>query len=207
MSCRKVQGGELGVFPIPTVTHITSNGSYTSPAGARYLEVYAIGGGGGGGGGVVGGMSGSGGGAGGVSYKIFAPGTYAVTCGTGGAGNAGTAAGSAGTSTDFGTGALIANGGSGGSGGTSSTPRRGGLSGAIHVTSLYPLTAEPGHPGTISRSGRGGANLFGDSGQGSTGSVVPTAAPGSVYGGGASGGNNGGGAAGGEGGVIVFEYY
>lgn len=212
MSCRKIEGETLSQFKLPTVTTITTSGSYTSPDGVDYLEVYAIGGGGGGGGSSSTSNSGYGGGSGAVSFKFFPPGTYAVTIGTGGAGGStsGTA-GSSGTQTSFGS--LIALAGLGGAGGATVTPRRGGLAGGISGTADLTFSRQPGFPRasgslTLDTSGAGGSNLFGTGGASAFSSTTqPSSSPQGFGGGGAGGINVDTGTNGGPGGVIVIEHY
>jgi len=121
------------------VQFFLADNTWTKPAGAKTVEVYAFGAGGGGSGGaVLGGLNasrgGAGGGGGGFAYKKFSAdalsATEAVVVGTGGNGGAGAVEtgttntngsnGSGGGTSSFGS-FVIALGGSGGAGGTPST--------------------------------------------------------------------------------------
>ncbi len=216
MSCRKIGGVVSSSFKNPTVVELTSGTSYTSPADADYLEVYAIGGGGGGGG-ATSSNAGCGGGAGAVSFKFFPAGTYTYSIGSGGAGGTTSGAlvgvsGSAGTQTSFDT--LIAPGGAGGSGGSTSGAKRGGLGGGISVTADCNFARQPGYPAektTHDTSGQGGSNLFGTGGAGfySSDVIGSVGQNGLFLGGGGSGGLGAdrAGGAGAAGGIIIIEHY
>lgn len=157
------------------MTLLTSNTTYTVPAGVYYLKVTAIGGGGGGGGGTTSGdiesgwsssYGGSGGGAA-TSSSVIAttPGTnYAVTVGAGGAGTTGTGA-TGGTST-FGGSVVTAGGGSGGS---TSNSGAGGTSGI--GTLVVGGNRGAGSVGGGSTYGGGGSGGFGSGGAGSSGTA------------------------------------
>ena len=156
----------------------TSNGTWTKPAGCKFVEVLVIGAGGGGGGGSVhtvdSAQGGAGGAGGGISIAKFAASilgaTETVTTGVGGAGGAGAIStvstpgtgGSAGTASSFGT-FLTAGFGTGGTGGTGS----GGTGGIGGIGLTYTGTTGgiggigtgPGSVGTastISTTGGGG---------------------------------------------------
>lgn len=113
---------ETGSTPIKTT--FTSSGTWTKPAGLKYIDVEIWGGGGGGSGGDDNGNdNGNGGGGGAYNYKRFLASelstTETVTVGAGGAGGAGSGPGGSGTNgsvggtTSFGT-LLYAYGGGGG---------------------------------------------------------------------------------------------
>lgn len=95
-----------------------SSGTYITPSGVVYIDVYGVAGGGGAGGARGGGsscaVSGGGGGGGYFFKRIVSPlASYAYAIGSGGAGGSDIANGSNGTATTFGTSFLIANGGLG----------------------------------------------------------------------------------------------
>ena len=89
MGCfRTVDGSGSVSFKMPNTRVFTSSGTYTSPAGVNYIQVFVIGGGGGGGGGssIAPDIGGCGGGASAPGVGFFEPGVFTFTIGTGGAG-------------------------------------------------------------------------------------------------------------------------
>lgn len=187
---------------LPTVSALTSgSGTFTTPAGARWLEVELVGGGGGGGGPVAtpSGISCSGGGgAGGYIRKVItAPAaSYSYAVGTAGATGTGVS-GSAGGNTTFGT--LTANGGAGGSD-TTNSPTIAGPGGAGGTTSGtaagdVAITGQIGgycwgmQSAGIGSGGEGGSSPLGFGGQPvALGGGVSGGVPGTGYGAGAGGG-------------------
>lgn len=184
-----------------SVQSFIASGTWTKPAGARYVEVYAIGQGGGGGGGAgdqdndqAGG--GAGGGGGGYSVARFAAGaltdTVAVTVNTGGTGGAGTPAGvsaavgtdgTAGSDSSFGT-YIIAKGGGGGQGG--------------RINSSGASTAGTGGKGAIPLATQGIAGGNGGNGNANGTAAASTELYVPTGGGGGGGSRTGTGAAGGS---------
>jgi hypothetical protein len=97
LSARTISGLGGGVSlagTLPTVTEILgpASGTYTTPAGCVYIDVYVTGAGGGGSGGNSASVArryGNGGGSGDVSFGVFQPGSYSYALHSGGAGGAG----------------------------------------------------------------------------------------------------------------------
>lgn len=216
----------------PAINVYTANGTWTKPAGARYVRVRCVGGGGGGGGAAATASgqrsAGAGGGAGGYVEKLYPAAdldaTEAVVVGAAGAAGANTGGnGGAGGISSFADLAdlIQATGGAGGEGGpvaSGATVQAGGPGGV-------------GSGGTINVAGGGGTQGFtsgatsgilavagtGGSSALSGGAVAPLANvagnAGGAYGGGGSGGANGAsqvgrdGGAGGAGVVIVEAYF
>lgn len=112
---------------------ITSTGTWTKPAGCKFVKVYVTGSGGGGGGGTGGSSSGAGGGAGGTAIKVLdvsAIATATITigaAGTGGTANGGNASDGADCVWADGTNTLTGLGGIGGHGGVGDDGGLGGL--------------------------------------------------------------------------------
>lgn len=204
----------------------TADGTWTKPAGAKFVDVYLIGGGGGGGAGNIDVStpfaSGGGGGAGGgYSYQRFRAdtltSTVAVTRGAGGTG--GTTAGQAGTAggnTSFGS-YLIATGGGGGGGGVvnGAAPTaaaagvgslfNGSLAG-VGVTTIAACGGGNGGAGNAGAGGTGGGRATTATLAGGTGGTGAHPGPGGAGGNGNSfdsdepvGGTGGGGGGGGGG--------
>lgn len=94
----------LGTIPTMTVIDTSGSGTYTSPLGCVYFEVYILAGSGGGGGGGAGtdDRYGGGGAGGNLAFGIFLPGTYSYSIGTGGTGAVAGADGTNGVSSTFG---------------------------------------------------------------------------------------------------------
>lgn len=202
-----------------------ATGTYTKPAGLKYVIVEAVGGGAGGGGETDVYSGGGGGGGGGYAKKtILATSlgtTETVTIGAGGAGGV-NGTGSVGGNTSFGS-FVTANGGAGGIGGTASAIVAGGAggsasSGDINIsggTGSYGGGASTGSAASVSTGGAGGSSQMGRGGAGTlvAGAGIIVGQIGSGIGGGGSGGasaNNAGdnqGGAGTSGFVGVYEYY
>lgn len=210
----------------------TGNGTWTKPAGARFVKVVVIGAGGGGGSGgkSTGAQANSGGGGGGGAVQIGVfnaddlNATETITVGAGGAGGAAVTAadtagnnGSDGGFSSFGT-WIRAGGGGGGQGGTlSSTLQRGGGGGggfgsASGVTGGTPLatadTAGIGSQGVSSNTVGGSLGICAEYG-GASGSGANNVGGSSIYGGaggGAGGSYNGTGTSAGYAGGTVQSY-
>jgi len=202
----------LGTQPTYVEFATPGSGTYTSPAGCVYIEVYAVGPGGGGAGGVttLSRRSGGGGGAGGCAFGIFAAGSYSYTVATGGAGGATTnLPGSTGSGpTIFDT--MEAGSGEGGicALSTDAVGYTAASSGAITnaLLTIGRASAEP--PGF--HSSRGGANLFnGFTGSGGYDAAAAVNGGSGQRGGGGGGGNNSAaaGGVGGNGCITIIEYY
>jgi hypothetical protein len=207
----------------PTIQRFTTgSGTYTTPAGVKWIRVRMLGAGGGGGG--VGTTTTAGaGGTGGTSTF----GSFTAVGGTGGAANNGTAGGdgSAGGTGGTGTASVIRMpGGPGGRGTPVNASYAFGL-GGIGGGSVFGITPPNGSAAVSGRdnSGAGGtgftanSSVIGGSGGGGAGEYVETiiASPSSSYsyavgaGGtaGAAGTSGGAGGVGGSGLIIVEEYY
>jgi hypothetical protein len=198
----------------PTFVELTtpSSGSYTTPNGCVYIEVYATGpgGGGAGGGSNAGRRSGGGGGAGACAFGMFAAGTYTYTVASGGAGGATTdLPGSAGSGpTIFGT----MQAGSGAGGVAPLTADAVGYTAAasgITTNSLFSIGIIAADPPGFQGS-NGGGNLF-KALSGSGGFSLSAAVNGQI---GLTGGGGGGGhqtassgGTGGNGCITIIEYY
>lgn len=214
----------------PTVQTFTSgSGTYTTPAGVKYIRVRMVGGGGGGGSGGT--ASGAAGGAGGNT--TFGSSLLTANGGSGGSGGGtsvggnGTAGGAGGAATvsspafgnsatggsgSYGSGGISGNNVSGGSGAASPFGGAGGLGSAWTAGSA--AAANTGSGGGGGGSGNGGMG----GGGGGAGAYIdayilnPSASysyqvGGSGTSGGNSGGSGGAGGAGGSGIIIVEEYY
>jgi len=198
----------------PTTTYLTgpASGTYTTPTGCVYIEVYVTGAGGGGAGGntsSAGAKYGGGGGGGDVSYGTFQAGSYSYELHSGAAGGAFSGNGS--SAAQYSTfGILKASGGSGGD--------EGGLiidSGAAKwnpdpsvKNSLIEFGYQRGLPSGFHPS-NGGYNLFnGGFGRSMRTDVNNDGDVGVKDGGGGGGGALGaGGSAGAPSSLLVIEYY
>ena len=181
----------------------TANGSWSKPAWARRIEIWAMGGGGGGGSGRRGAAAtvrcgGGGGAAGGIGFDTFLASdfgtTLTVTIGAGGAGGAAAAAndtngagGAIGGTSSVADGALVlisGNGGGGGQGGTATAGAAGSgnstLAGLSNAGGAASTTGTAGANGVASTFTRG-------SGGGAAGGGLTTADAASAGGGGALG--------------------
>lgn len=212
-------GGLLG-----DTKYFASNGTWTKPAGLRFVVVELVGGGGGGGGCAATGSgeasAGGGGGAGGYARKKILAGdlaaTVTVTRGSGGAGGAtGANNGGSGGASSFGS-HVSAGGGGGGGGGMPTPTQASAASGAGGSGSGGDINIDGGDGyasrcagGTPVEFGSGADSRLGSGGRGyiNTGNVAK------LYGGGGSGNSNtpsrasGAGFAGSAGIVIVQEYF
>jgi len=217
MGCfRTVDGSGSVSFKMPNTRVFTSSGTYTSPAGVNYIQVFVIGGGGGGGGGssIAPDIGGCGGGASAPGVGFFEPGVFTFTIGTGGAGGATDTNGGHGVKTEFNTSPvttiLKGTNGFGGQAGSAIIPA-GGPGGFTDGGSQYTLGRETGGASALHMSGYGGSNYFGTGGRGalSLGAFVSNGESGSGFGSGGSGGieNLSTGGAGAPGAVIIIEYF
>ena len=162
----------LGI--IYTKQIFTASGTWTKPAGCRFIEVECVGGGGGGGGGVGDANPSintcTGGGGGGAFARslidVTAITSETVTIGAGGAGSTGNVTGITGGDTSFGA-LVIAKGGAGSAGNTafSSSVKAGAYGGfASASTGDFKLNGGAGTKGfcvsTLATSGEGGSSFY-----------------------------------------------
>lgn len=195
---------------LPTVQEFIAGGTWTRPAGCRYIVVEGSGAGGGGGGsGTVANRAGGGGGAGGyfrILIDVTSLASQIHTVGVAGAGGTLGSAGAAGTSTVFG--AFSATGGMGGLGGAS-TPSNDanggqGIGGDVNIQGGSGSSGSSTH----ARGGDGGGSFFGG---GAGGSEAVGGSALSLGSGGAGGGTSSGvernGGSGRYGALIITEYY
>jgi hypothetical protein len=166
------------------VQTFTSDDTWNKPAGAKIVEVIAIGAGGGGGSGRRGATStarnaGGGGGGGAISRKTFIASSLAssvtVTVGVGGTGGAAVttndtdgASGNSGTASSFGT-LLLAGGGGRGMLGDDTTSGDGGGGGGVAGNSTTGNGGSPGPLSGIAPNAISGAGANGSSGSSSSG--------------------------------------
>jgi hypothetical protein len=201
--------------PTPSIRILTSGSTYTTAATVLYIVVEIVGGGGAGGNGRTGGTApnaGSGGGAGGYVKRIFPPGTYSYTIGSGGsaagAGNGGN--GSPGTTTTFAS--MTANGGGGGQGAGATQPITPGIGGSASGGGAagFSLRGDPGGACGLNNGGNGASSYFGGGGRGVYSSGIASGLPGTDFGAGGGGGCShqagGTGGDGAPGAVIITEY-
>lgn len=206
---------------LPTVqTFTTGSGTYTSPAGCRWIKIKMVGGGGGGASatGASGQTStGSGGGGAGYVEHAMAAGSYSYAVGAGGA------ATSNGGNSTFNTSALIAYGGFGtsftsgaGTGANrSSGSGAGGSASGGNIANIPGCNGENGfrYSGSEGVGARGGNSyMSSQSGQSLSASNAIAGFAGQSYGGGGGGGSSGStstatGGSGANGVIIVEEYY
>lgn len=217
--------GSFGTNGIPAVTtYASGSGTYSVPAGAKYLLIQVQGAGGGGGGGAYtspNGQEGGGGGGGGYSQKILSvsgltSGTYVVgASGTGGAGgvSSGVNGNNGGNSTfTFNGTTLTGGGGSGGAGANPAGPYiNGGGNGGAASSGDINSQGQPGFyglntPGSAPiTSGGGGASFLGTAGQYVYYQTIGNA--GLQGGGGSGGGGNNTGGNGGSGLIVITSYF
>ena len=214
---KKVKPTNLGAAGIDTVSVqvFTGDGTWTKPAGVKYVRIVCVGSGGGGGG-AKNASGGCGGGGGGGSYAekildVQAVSSAAVTVGAAGTGGVASPAGAgvAGGDVSFGTDCI----GKGGSGGGVTSPGAGGVAGTgdIKIVGQAGATGVSGSGATYILNG-GGGNSGGGFGYG--GRPVGTDGagnPGTGYGGGGGGGlddddSGSAGGAGTKGICIVYEF-
>lgn len=223
----EVQGGGIDLArTTKTVQVFTANGTWTKPAGVKFIEVVMVGGGAGGGATNTSAVAqsqpcGGGGGGAGAYIREFidvtAETSATVTVGVGGGGgDAGaTGIGINGSATTQSLSIAIAGGGFGGQPSTSIIPT-GGSGGAATGLSAggvgtFGGDGDGGAPfNTITKSGHGGASFFGGGGRGSVQSEP--ARNGRAYGSGGAGGATQGtdsrvGGDGADGVCIITEYY
>lgn len=196
----------------PTMTEITgpASGTYITPTGCVYIDVYVCGAGGGGAGGdpaVAAQRYGSGGGGGDISFGIFEAGSYTYDLHAGGAGGVGFANGTA--AAQFSTFDILkASGGNGGSKGASTNNSAGRWNGSLALkNSLINFGYSRGIPGGTSPAGGGQQLLNGYLGRASRNTANSTGRVGRSGGGGAGGTRGGDGGAGGPSVLLIVEYY
>lgn len=208
----------------------TANGTWTKPAGAKWVRVVAIGGGGGGGGAgaaSAGSSTHAGGGqAGSYSESYLAASTFstsaAVVVGTGGAGATTAANGTAGGTTTVGGTIVTAPGGAGGLASSTSSAVLGaqGGSGAAAGTGQLATAGAPGGYGfggpAFGIGGTGGSSHYGAGGVGGAAATANQVAAGGAASGRGAGGGGGAGAAttstvaaggAGTGGLVIIDTY
>lgn len=198
----------------PTITYLTgpASGTYTTPTGCVYIEVYVTGAGGGGAGGNTSSVDvkyGGGGGGGDVSYGIFQAGSYSYELHSGATGGAFSGNGS--SAAQFSTFDILkASGGSGGSEGSLTVNSGVGKwnGDTSQKNSLIEFGYQKGLPAGFHPS-NGGYNLFnGGFGRAVRTDVNNDGDPGVKDGGGGGGGALGaGGSDGAPSSLLVIEYY
>ncbi len=164
----------------------SSSGTYTVPAGVKWVEVLVWGAGGGGGGplvpGTTGGSSGGGGGSGAGLLSVSSCGTVAVTVGAGGAGGSGGGV----FGQDGGSSSAACNGGSIGATGGSGDQGQGGTGGGPALGGGLPISGLYGGEGGAGNSVSGARG--GGSEGGSGGTSASDGLPGGISGGGGGAG-------------------
>ena len=191
----------------------TSGGSYTKPAGLRFVEVISVGAGGAGGGAnTVNDSFGGGGGGGGLASSIINASDLAVSetviVGAGGVGSTGD--GTDGGDSSFGS-LVIAEGGTGGDGDSAGVGGVGGAGGSGTVGDIQRAGSFGSHSAVAGLlSGGGGSSAIGGA-AGGTRNADTSGIPGSEYGGGGGGGarrsSNNIGGGGGDGVIIIKEFF
>jgi hypothetical protein len=230
-----VAKADLAASSIITQQILTTSGTYTKPAGLKYLEVYCVGGGGGSGAAAATpagqASAAGGGGAGGVVQKFYAAAAVAATqaytigaAGAAGIPSAGQEGGGDGGSTTFA--GLTAGGGlKGGWLAANTTPGNPSLpfpAGGTATGGDINMKGGDGNQGISNSHGRagfytpgpGGANYFAEAVNQQSGAGQQAGKAGNFPGGGAAGGGNGAsigtnanGAVGGAGCIILREYF
>jgi hypothetical protein len=208
----------------------TANGTWTKPAGAKWVRLVALGGGGGGGGAgaaSAGNSTHAGGGqAGSYSESYLAASTFSSTAtiviGAGGTGATSAANGGAGGTTTVGGTIVTAPGGNGGLASTTNASVYGiqGGSGATAGTGQLATAGAPGGYGfggpAFGTGGAGGSSHYGAGGVGGAASTANQVAAGSAATGRGAGGGGGAGAAttstvanggAGAGGLVIIDTY
>ena len=197
-------GSSTGIATPQFTQYTSGSGTYTTPAGAKYLIVKMVGGGGGGGNSsatTVGGGGGSGGYLEGLITSPLASYSYAVGEGGSGGTNGGT--------TTFGTSLFSATYGSAGT--SSSTTAYGGAAGTatggyLNQTGGYGTYGWANSSVPIYIGGQGASTPLGMGGSGAgTGNGAGGASSG--YGSGGGGGGGAGGGSYGSGGIIIVTAY
>jgi len=184
---------------LPIIRTFTSSGTWTKPAGLKYIVAEVVGGGGAGGAGNNSATSGGGGGAGGYSREILAVASLGAT--------EDYIVGAASGTSSFGTSPFLqATGGSAGDTGTA-----GGAGGAGGIGSNGTINAkgQGGGAGGATETGAGiGGNSYFGGGAAAPRDTDTNGNDGGAYGGGGSGATGtGSGGAGSTGVVIITEYY
>lgn len=195
----------------PTFTQLTfGSGSYTTPVGCLYIDVYLTGAGGGAAGGNSGSTrrNGGGGGGGGSAFGMFGPGTYTYDLKAGGLGGAAGANGFVSAGVSSFDGMQCTSGGLGLNASVAGISYQAASAGTA-TNSLLPMgliTAQA--PGLFGANG-GGSIYMAFIGKAVTSSPSVNGADGTLGGGGGAGGHNitGTGGDGSAGDILIIEYY